>query len=164
MFPQRDQAKQPKESGGSAALRCLSYTNVPRLTRDSMIPSRRLSFPTACMASDGGLVSNFGNPHSLVQTEAACNGLLTDISWAKFESLLYSTSAGRGSMSHHCNVARLVAMWQIIHYEDAYVHRYDMIYWTLCNPSKHSNRRGQPAQALLQREHGLPHKQLGCQH
>ncbi|KAJ4293812.1 hypothetical protein N0V88_005325 [Collariella sp. IMI 366227] len=60
--------------------------------------------------TDGWRVSDFEDPHNLIHAEAACNGTFADINWAAFDPLF---------MLHHCNVDRLVAMWQAIHYDDA---------------------------------------------
>ncbi|KAK3984606.1 hypothetical protein QBC44DRAFT_11279 [Cladorrhinum sp. PSN332] len=54
--------------------------------------------------------SNFENPHNMIHALAACNGTLSDLNWAAFEPLF---------MLHHANIDRLVALWQVIHYENA---------------------------------------------
>ncbi|KAK0672032.1 hypothetical protein QBC41DRAFT_38689 [Cercophora samala] len=54
--------------------------------------------------------SSFENPHNLVHIRAACDGTMSDINWSAFDPLF---------MLHHCNVDRLVAMWQAIYYNNS---------------------------------------------
>ncbi|KAH6640594.1 hypothetical protein F5144DRAFT_482480 [Chaetomium tenue] len=59
--------------------------------------------------NSGWRVSSLEFPHNLVHALSVCNGTFSDINWAAFDPLF---------MLHHCNVDRLVAMWQVIHYEE----------------------------------------------
>ncbi|KAK4179427.1 putative tyrosinase [Triangularia setosa] len=59
---------------------------------------------------DGMRSSSFENPHNLIHIRSACNGTMSDINWSAFEPLF---------MLHHCNVDRLVAMWQTIYYKNS---------------------------------------------
>ncbi|KAK4103225.1 Di-copper centre-containing protein [Parathielavia hyrcaniae] len=58
----------------------------------------------------GWRISSFEFPHSLVHALSVCNGTVSDLNWSAFDPLF---------MLHHCNVDRLVAMWQVIHYQEA---------------------------------------------
>ncbi|KAK0628971.1 hypothetical protein B0T17DRAFT_488166 [Bombardia bombarda] len=54
--------------------------------------------------------SSFENPHNAVHNYAGCGGTLGDLGcYADFNP----------SMLHHCNVDRLVAMWQAIYYQNS---------------------------------------------
>ncbi|CAP66750.1 uncharacterized protein PODANS_4_7510 [Podospora anserina S mat+] len=60
---------------------------------------------------DGMSSSSFENAHNLIHLRAGCNnGTMADINWSAFEPLF---------MLHHCNVDRLVAMWQTIYYNNS---------------------------------------------
>ncbi|KAH6842988.1 hypothetical protein B0I37DRAFT_208669 [Chaetomium sp. MPI-CAGE-AT-0009] len=59
--------------------------------------------------SSGWRVSSLEFPHNLVHALSVCNGTFSDINWAAFDPLF---------MLHHCNLDRLVAMWQVIHYKE----------------------------------------------
>ncbi|KAK3901105.1 hypothetical protein C8A05DRAFT_16668 [Staphylotrichum tortipilum] len=55
------------------------------------------------LASTSSRISDFEFPHNLVHALAVCNGTLSDLN----------------CMLHHCNVDRLVAMWQAINYNES---------------------------------------------
>ncbi|KAK0709679.1 hypothetical protein B0T26DRAFT_805332 [Lasiosphaeria miniovina] len=54
--------------------------------------------------------SSFESPHNMIHFYSSCDGTLGHIDWSAFDPLF---------MLHHCNIDRLVAMWQAIHYKDA---------------------------------------------
>ncbi|KAK4127234.1 hypothetical protein N657DRAFT_631097 [Parathielavia appendiculata] len=59
-------------------------------------------------------VSSLEFPHILVHALSVCNGTMPDLNWSAFDPLLQKCS-----MLHHSNVDRLIAMWQVIHYQEA---------------------------------------------
>ncbi|KAK3350005.1 hypothetical protein B0T25DRAFT_611078 [Lasiosphaeria hispida] len=59
------------------------------------------------MAFDRWQGSSFENPHNIVHNHAGCGGTIGNIDWSAFDPIF---------MLHHCNVDRLTAMWQAIHY------------------------------------------------
>ncbi|KAK1759632.1 Di-copper centre-containing protein [Echria macrotheca] len=60
------------------------------------------------MAYDNFQGSSFENPHNIVHNNAGCGGTLGNIDWSAFDPLF---------MLHHCNVDRLISLWQAIHYD-----------------------------------------------
>ncbi|KAK0707522.1 hypothetical protein B0H67DRAFT_670703 [Lasiosphaeris hirsuta] len=60
------------------------------------------------MAFDRWQGSSFENPHNIVHNHAGCGGTIGNIDWSAFDPIF---------MLHHCNVDRLTAMWQAIHYK-----------------------------------------------
>ncbi|KAK3381535.1 hypothetical protein B0H63DRAFT_207757 [Podospora didyma] len=60
------------------------------------------------MAYDEWRGSSFENPHNIVHSASSCSGTMSSIDWSAFDPLF---------MLHHCNIDRLVAMWQAINYK-----------------------------------------------
>ncbi|KAK3692626.1 hypothetical protein B0T22DRAFT_486510 [Podospora appendiculata] len=72
-------------------------------TRTTTFEAMAYNGPSSTSA--GG--ASFENPHNLVHDKAGCGGTIGNIDWSAFDPLF---------MLHHCNLDRLVAMWQAIHY------------------------------------------------
>ncbi|KAM7207522.1 Di-copper centre-containing protein [Naviculisporaceae sp. PSN 640] len=68
---------------------------------------RSTSFEDMACSGCGG--PNFEDPHNSVHISAGCGGTMRDIHLSAFDPLF---------MLHHCNVDRLIAMWQAINYAD----------------------------------------------
>lgn len=77
--------------------------------------------------------ANFESPHSEVHVGAACGQDLLYLSLSAFEPLLsvqivsiaeseYRSNLICSSWLHHCNVDRLIAYWQALHFENATMH------------------------------------------
>ncbi|KAG7286186.1 hypothetical protein NEMBOFW57_008492 [Staphylotrichum longicolle] len=60
---------------------------------------------TKTFDSSGWRVSSFEFPHNIVHALSVCNGTFSDLNWSAFDPIF--------------NVDRLVAMWQVIHNEEA---------------------------------------------
>ncbi|KAJ2906455.1 Di-copper centre-containing protein [Zalerion maritima] len=86
--------------GAAASLRDQVYDVFTRITE----------FDT--MASTGGSSSSFESPHNTIHVFGGCAsaGSLYYVSTSAFDPLF---------MLHHCNIDRLIAIWQAIHYESA---------------------------------------------
>ncbi|KAK3333928.1 hypothetical protein B0T19DRAFT_491238 [Cercophora scortea] len=72
--------------------------------------TRTVTFEAMAYDNSSSPASSFENPHNIVHDKAGCGAgsTLGNIDWSAFDPLF---------MLHHCNVDRLVAMWQAIHFQ-----------------------------------------------